>query len=230
MIMENMEVLEAFNQASNDYDKYRIKAIPNMHIYYDTAVNLTKTFKNPKILDLGAGTGILTKMLSQQHPDSDITLIDISSKMLNLAKEKFKDENYKYIIADYLEYEFEEKYDIIVSSLSIHHLNEEEKKKLYEKIYNSLKPKGIFINADLIKGSTDKSEELFKKMDSTYLDSQSMPEEDKKIIRKRRLLDKPSKLQDTIRYYEKIGFVDIEVYYKYYRYVVIAGEKNNNPL
>ena len=100
--MENKEVVDAFNKASTDYDKYRKQAIPNMDIYYNTVVNLTKNFSDPKILDLGAGTGILTELLYKQHPNSNITLVDLSTEMLNIAKNKFNDKNFKYIEADYL--------------------------------------------------------------------------------------------------------------------------------
>lgn len=223
--MKNKEVLDAFNKASNDYDKYRKQAIPNMDIYYNTVIKLTENYENPKILDLGAGTGILTELLYKQHPQSNITLLDISTKMLNIAKEKFKHQKYKYIIADYIKHDFTEKYDIIVSSLSIHHLTDKEKQILYKKIYQVLNPNGIFINADQVKGSTEQIEKKYKEQDETHLTKQNMPEEEKEILRNRRKLDKPATLQDTMKWYEEIGYKNIDIYYKYYRYFVIVGEK-----
>ena len=47
--MENDKVLDAFNAASSDYDKYRKQAIPNMDIYYNTVIKLTQEYENPKI-------------------------------------------------------------------------------------------------------------------------------------------------------------------------------------
>lgn len=219
------EVLDAFNKASDDYDKYRKQVIPNMEIYYNTVVKLTQKYDNPKILDLGAGTGILTEYLYTQHPHSDYTLIDLSTEMLNIAKEKFKDDDFKYIISNYLTYDFKEKYDVIVSSLSIHHLTDEEKKFLYKRIYDILLPGGIFINADQVRGATDYTEEIYKQQDEEYLKKQNIPEKEKNILRERRKLDKEAKLSDTIVWYNNIGFKNVDVYYKYYRYFVIAGEK-----
>ena len=223
--MENEEVVDAFNKASTDYDKYRKQAIPNMDIYYNTVVNLTKNYSDPKILDLGAGTGILTELLYKQHPNSDITLVDLSTEMLNIAKNKFNDKNFKYIEADYLTHNFDKDYDIIVSSLSIHHLTDEEKKVLYKRIYNFLRTGGVFINADQVCGATEYTEEIYKKEDASHLNRQNIPEKEKDILRQRRLLDKPAKLLDTIQWYEDIGYKNVDVYYKYYRYFVISGEK-----
>lgn len=223
--MENKEVVDAFNKASTDYDKYRKQAIPNMDIYYNTVVNLTKNYSDPKILDLGAGTGILTELLYKQHPNSNITLVDLSTEMLNIAKNKFNDKNFKYIEADYLTHDFDKDYGIIVSSLSIHHLTDEEKKVLYKRIYNFLRTGGVFINADQVCGATEYTEEIYKKEDASHLNRQNIPEKEKDILRQRRLLDKPAKLLDTIQWYEDIGYKNVDVYYKYYRYFVIAGEK-----
>ena len=219
------KVLTAFNDASDDYDKYRKQAIPNMDIYYNTVVKLTKNYEKPKILDLGAGTGILTQLLYTQHPTADITLFDMSTEMLNVARQKFENMNFRYVEGNYLEYDFEEKYDIVVSSLSIHHLTDDEKEVLYRKIYDILTPSGIFINADQVNGETDYTEKLFKKQDADYLNIQDIPEEAKETLRQRRKLDKPAKLSDTIRWYNDIGYRNVDVYYKYYRYFVIAGEK-----
>lgn len=223
--MENDKVEDAFNDASDKYDKYRKQAIPNMELYYNTAIELTQKYDKPKILDLGAGTGILTQLLHEKHPESDITLLDLSVQMLNKAKDKFKKQNFKYIIADYLSYDYNEKYDVVISSLSIHHLTDEKKQELYKKVYSILNDGGIFINADEVYGQSEETEQIFKNKDSSHLNKQDIPEEEKEVLRQRRKLDRPSRLTDTIRWYEDIGFVNVDVYYKYYRYFVVAGEK-----
>ena len=120
--MEYDEVKNAFDNAADSYDSKRKEIIPHMDVYYQTAVELTKDYENPKILDLGAGTGILTKMLYNLHPDSRITLLDMSANMLSRAKNKFEGiDNFEYIEDNYLTRDFKQSYDIIISSLSIHH-------------------------------------------------------------------------------------------------------------
>ena len=109
--------------------------------------------------------------------------------------------------------------------MSIHHLTDEEKKVLYKRIYNFLRTGGVFINADQVCGATEYTEEIYKKEDASHLNRQNIPEKEKDILRQRRLLDKPAKLLDTIQWYEDIGYKNVDVYYKYYRYFVIAGEK-----
>lgn len=58
-----------------------------------------------------------------------MTLIDISEKMFDVAKERLANfSNVKYILNDYTTYDFDGEFDIIVSALSIHHLTETEKR------------------------------------------------------------------------------------------------------
>ncbi len=224
--MKNSKVINAFNEGSKNYDKNRKKAVPLMNQYYKTAQELTKGYENPKILDLGAGTGILTELLHQQYPTSEITLMDLSHNMLEIAKDKFKNiTTFKYLEEDYLTFNFPENYDIIVSSLSIHHLNDSDKKTLYKKIYDNLNKDGIFINADEVKGATQKTEDMFKNMENSYLQKQDIPEEEKQTLLERRKLDQPATLLDNIKWFEEIGYRNVDVFFKYYRYFVIYGQK-----
>ncbi len=225
--MENNKVKSAFDKAAESYDKNRTKIIPLMEIFYNTAVELTNKFENPRILDLGAGTGLLTQLLYEKHPESEFTLIDLSEEMLNVAKERFSDLiNFQYILGDYLATDFNGKYDIIISSLSIHHLTSKEKQTLYKKIYEHLNPKGVFINADKVLGNTDKTEEMYISRENEFLENQDITPEERNIVYERRKLDIPSTLEDNLKWFKDIGFINCDVFFKYYHYLVMYAEKS----
>lgn len=224
--MENKEVKTAFNNAADNYDTNRKEIIPHMDLYYQTAVELTKKFNNPSILDLGAGTGILTELLHQIHPQSRITLVDMSANMLDKAKNKFNNiDNFTYIEDNYLTMDFKENYDIIISSLSIHHLNDKEKYTLYRKIYQHLNNQGVFINADEVIAPTDTLEKLYVEKETTHLLKQELTNDEKEEILYRRTLDTPSTLKDNLTWLDDIGYENVDVIYKYYRYFVLYGQK-----
>ena len=224
--MENKEVKTAFNNAADNYDTNRKEIIPHMDVYYQTAVELTKKFNNPSILDLGAGTGILTELLHQTHPQSRITLVDMSANMLDKAKNKFNNiDNFTYIEDNYLTMDLKENYDIIISSLSIHHLNDKEKYTLYRKIYQHLNNQGVFINADEVITPTDTLEKLYVEKETTPLLKQDLTNDEKEEILYRRTLDTPSTLKDNLTWLDDIGYENVDVIYKYYRYFVLYGQK-----
>jgi len=76
--------------------------------------------KYGKILEIGCGTGNYTKLLSEKFPESDITAIDISKKMIEAAKSKLKSEKIKFIAQDAEFIAIEDKFDLITSNATLH--------------------------------------------------------------------------------------------------------------
>lgn len=216
-----------FDDAAIAYDKDRKAIIPHFDVYYGTLVQLADSkIYNPRILDLGAGTGLLTQLLWEKHPDAQFQLVDMAPEMLNIAKNRFSgQENFEYINKDYIKYDFDGLFDMIVSSLSIHHLNHSDIKSLYQKAYDHLKPDGIFLNADEVIGPGYYSEEMYQKNWLEVIDQAGLEEEDKKVILERMKFDNPATLEDNIKWLHEAGFKDVDVYYKYYNFVVLYGRK-----
>ncbi len=73
-----------------------------------------------KILEIGCGTGFLTEELQKKYPQSKILAIDISKEMVSVCAQKFiKYQNISFDIADGEGFLSTEKFDLIVSNLSI---------------------------------------------------------------------------------------------------------------
>ncbi|MEM4378167.1 MAG: methyltransferase domain-containing protein [Candidatus Nitrosotenuis sp.] len=69
------------------------------------------------ILDLGCGTGILTRMFADKFPHSKIIGVDVSANYLDVAKKNsLRYKNIKYIHQDAEQLRLDEKFDCIVSS------------------------------------------------------------------------------------------------------------------
>ena len=70
--------------------------------------------------------------------------IDISQKTINRAKENMQAfENITLICADFMDYQFDNKYDVIYSSLTFMHIKE--KQKVINKVASLLTPNGRFV-------------------------------------------------------------------------------------
>ena len=74
--------------------------------------------KKLKILDVGTGSGIIPITLKKHFPDTEISAMDISEKALEIAQKNatFHKTRINFIQSDYLNTDFTEKYDVIISN------------------------------------------------------------------------------------------------------------------
>lgn len=220
-------VRERFNEHASQYDEQRRKLIPCFDDFYSIPITVLETNNDrPDVLDIGAGTGLFSSFLKEKFPQAKLTLIDISEKMMEVAKDRFRGESdIEFLIADYTDYVFDNKYDFIISSLSIHHLTDDEKKNLYHSLYDALKPGGVFVNADQVLGQTSHIESLYKEDWATKINSSGLTKEEVEAAHARTKLDKMSTLEDQIHWLQQSGFQDVDCLYKYFNFVVLYGRK-----
>ena len=71
-----------------------------------------------KILDIGTGSGIIPLVLKRYFPEADVTSIDFSEKALETAKKNadFHQLEINFIHGDYLNFDLEQDFDVIISN------------------------------------------------------------------------------------------------------------------
>jgi hypothetical protein len=76
IVMEINKMTKRFNQASPKYDQQRRFFIPCFDDFYGAGILFLASIRNDfrSILDLDAGTGLLTKFLYERFPGDDLFL------------------------------------------------------------------------------------------------------------------------------------------------------------
>ena len=98
--------------------------------------------KGIAILDLGCGTGYLTKVLSDKvGPEGKVVAVDPDGERLKIAREKYSANNIEYIHGDDQTFPVGQ-YDVIFSNLVIHWISD--KRALFQRVYENLRPGGCF--------------------------------------------------------------------------------------
>lgn len=162
-IPERMD--DFFNDRVDGYDDH-MKGIDNSDEFYSAIPSpIASTIKPIKLLDLGCGTGLELKGIFEKAPNAHITCIDIATGMLDELKRKYssRSNQLSIIVGSYLDVSFSgNEFDYVLAVQTMHHWQKDVKVKLYRKIWKSLKPEGLYIEADYVVDAQEEKERLNK--------------------------------------------------------------------
>ncbi|MDE7329185.1 MAG: class I SAM-dependent methyltransferase [Clostridia bacterium] len=196
-----MNIEEQFNLIANEYDANRKKFIPCFEDYYDNTTKfIVSNLKEPKkVLDLGAGTGLLSYYWYNYFPKTEYVLVDVAEDMLNVAKKRFNGiSTITYQVLDYTKALPKDNFDIIMSALSVHHLEQEDKIKLFANIYDKLPDGGIFVNYDQFCAGQSNMNVWFDTYWENHLMNSGLSSHDISLWKERRKLDRECSIEQEI--------------------------------
>lgn len=133
-----------WDKASENYDKTEER----FEYIHSKSRELTKKYLNSSniVMDYGCGTGTTSHEIANQV--KEIHAIDISSKMIEIAKEKAvnkKVENIHFAQTDIFDERYKkESFDVILAFNMLHTVANPQ--VVLQKIYELLKPEGLFIS------------------------------------------------------------------------------------
>ncbi len=169
-----------------------------------------------RILDLGTGDGRLLSLVKLVKPQAEGVALDFSQPMLQRARERFAQDHLVNVVRHDLNQPLPMAklghFDVVVSSLAIHHLEHTRKKQLYKEIFEILNPKGVFCNLDRVASPTENLHQRFLIVSGTP-SIEDPPN---------RLLD----VQTQINWLREIGFADVDCYWKWLEIALFAGFKS----
>ena len=154
---EPIEVDAFYDSISKSYTDSIQRCVPQYtEMLKSLFIYINPEFSPTTILELGCGTGNLTQLIQHRYPDATITAVDISPECINECKSRVNPKNIIYTQSDFKDIDFpENSFDLIVSSISIHHIPDVDKSELFRKLYYYQTKGGILSFCDQFRGETD---------------------------------------------------------------------------
>lgn len=227
-MIDTTKIKNQFNSDAKAYDSKRRIFIPCFDDYYiNTTKFIAHIIKAPKnVLDLGAGTGLLTSFWYKEFPKAHYVLDDISVEMLNMAKERFSNgQNFDYVPDNYNESLPKDDFDVIISALSIHHLDDAEKQSLFKRIFDKLPKGGVFVNYDMFNADTEEMTEKYNQYWENLVLNSQIPTVDIEHWQKGRSIDKECSVSEEIAMLKSAGFENVHCLYANLKFGVVMAKK-----
>ena len=181
-----------------------------------------------QIVELGSGTGNLSVLLAQKYPNARIDFIDISSDSLEFCRTRLGDNlRFRFRPVDFRSLDDEdEKTDLVVSSIAIHHLTSDEKQALFARILRMLRPGGVFAYADQHAGATESvSQRHQTHWRSASMEAGSTEDEWQMWMKHQADHDHHDTTVSQIDWLRQVGFQSVDCPWRYLLWTVLLAEK-----
>lgn len=167
-----------------------------------------------RVLDIGTGDGRLLALLQADRPEIAGVGIDFSNVMLARARKRFEGDRRVELVKHDLNEPLPDlgRFDAVVSSFVIHHLEHERKRSLYAEVFDLLEPGGVFANFEHIASPTRRLHLAFFEAIGEPIEHEDPSD---------RLLD----VHTQLGWLAEIGFQDVDCYWKWLEMALLLGVK-----
>jgi len=215
------EMASFFDVRAQGYDQHMRDNIQGFESYYEFLAKPLEGQSQPiQILDLGCGTGLEFPYLLQAAPHASITGMDLSAGMMQEGAKAHKglEDRITWKQASYVTDDLgHQAYEVVISSMTMHHFFVLEKRKIYQKIYAAVKPGGMYIEGDYMVSPEMEMEAL-----AYYFEQAGdLKEADKGKFH----LDIPFTVDKQVMLLKSVGFDSVRVIYRTNNNAILVAKK-----
>jgi tRNA (cmo5U34)-methyltransferase len=220
-------VSEHFEEEALDYDRSILRLVPHYHEQHAVMLSLLPFERSRPLraLDLGCGTGVLSHVLLKEFPNARVEAWDLAENMLERARgnlSQFSD-RVAFRRANFGSDDLGTGYDVVVSGLAIHHLDDAGKRALYRRIFAALAPGGAFLNREIVTGATPTLTRLYEKWWRAFVAANG--EKDDVWFEKYFAEDLPAPLESQLAWLSEAGFRDVACHWRWMSFAIFGGTK-----
>ena len=224
--MKTEAIRDHFRAQVPEYGDLMKRIIPFYDEQRDIIVRLIPFGRHEafRVLDLGCGTGLLAAQILSEYPHAELVAFDLTSEMLDACRSRLADMNrVRYTLGDFRTDNLGNDYDVIVASLSLHHLKREERPRFYQRANESLHFGGVLIASEAI---IDESPVVRERQYELWRKHMAGNGEDAtRWYRKHLEKDHPVPISSLLAMLAGAGFEAAACFWRYLNFAIITARK-----
>jgi tRNA (cmo5U34)-methyltransferase len=143
--------MSQFHFWPDDYLELMRAEVPAFDEFQDRVAAACRGLEVTRILELGTGTGETARRVLRHYPRAKFTGIDLSAEMIAAAEQALPADQIDELVVRGLQDPLPQgPFDLVVSALTIHHLDGAGKADLFDRLTHVLRPEGRFVMGDVI--------------------------------------------------------------------------------
>jgi len=222
-------IKDHFEKEAAVFDSFFFKVMPD---YEEMLQALTDAlpFRRKdrlKIIDLGCGTGNLSRKIIKTYPNARVICLDMAENMIKMAKAKLKEgPNVSYWQGDIQKFSYGTNYNAILSSMVLHHIEGKDKPGFYRKLYKALSKGGVFFNIDILLASNRHLQTMYQDKWKDFMKKSGLPKHKvNDMLARHAREDRPVSFEEEMAIMQKTGFKCVDVVMKKYNFTLYGGIK-----
>lgn len=221
---------QVFSAHAAEYTALRRRLVPGFDAFYGAAVAAVECCSGgtlERVLDVGAGTGLMAALVADRHPDARFELLDGSREMLVEAQERLAGRILAVHVQDMADPLPRGPFDAVVSALAIHHLEDPQKRALFGCLYSVLRPGSVFVNAEQVAGPTAQLTALYDERWAEDCRALGASEDEIEAAFQRRGYDRCAPVEGQLAWLREAGFEWADCVYKDWGLAVLVARKGD---
>lgn len=181
-----------------------------------------------RILELGCGTGNLSLLLRERFPAAELELVDVSGEVIDICRARLHDLSaVTFRQVDFRELDLPAQHvDLVISSISLHHLEDADKRELFQRAHGWLRDEGIITYSDQFAGETP---ELYAKHLAEWENqSRSLGATDEEWadwMSHQEVADHHAPLRAQLAWLNEAGFQDTDCPWRHLLWTIVRGRR-----
>lgn len=182
------------------------------------------------LLDVGCGGGNYTLKLLERMPSLNVTLVDLSQVMLDLAVPRIRPKtagSVEAIQSDIREIDLGRgRFDIVLASAVLHHLRtDDEWRSVFQKLHDALKPRGSIWIFDIVESPLPEIQAIHWRRYGEYLKAAGGEAFREKMYARIIEEDTPRSVPFQLDFLRSVGFSEVELLHKTSCYAAFGAVK-----